>query len=82
MVAFSNSERAANGTLRPLNSTDGSRHTCNSAYGRLEAEFKNSLLDENGWIRQAELYLQEVNQHLQKSTLRIVREPKGGQQHF
>jgi hypothetical protein len=75
VVSFSTSERAANGTLRPLN-IDGSRHSCNSKYGRLENEFRNSLIDENGWVQQAELYIREINQHLQKSTIKLVLEPK------
>lgn len=74
VIAFS-TERAANKTLRPLN-LDGSRHSCNSLFGRAEAEFKNSLLDEDGWVRQAQLYVQEVNPHLCKSTIKLVLEPK------
>lgn len=81
VIAFSTSERAFNGTLRPLN-IDGTRHTCNSDYGRLEAEFKNKILDDNGWIEQSEHYLQEVNRHLKDCTLKLVREPKHGQQHL
>lgn len=75
VIAFSIAERAANKTLRPLN-LDGSRHSCNSFFGRSEAEFKKSIIDEDGWVRQAQLYVQEVNQHLCKSTTKLVLEPK------
>lgn len=75
IITFSESERAANNTLRPLN-LDGSRHTCNSAFGRMQAESRKSSIDEQAWVQQAELYLKEINRHLDKFVLRLVREPK------
>ena len=77
VIAFSTSERAANNTLRPLN-LDGTRHTCNSTFGRSEAEFRKSVIDEEGWVEQAELYIREVNKHLHKSTIKLLKEPKTG----
>lgn len=79
-VAYSSSERAVIGSLCPLNAEDRSRRTCNSRVGRLEAEFSKSLRIDDSWIDQVPLYLNEVNGHLKDHTLRIVREPKNGQQ--
>ena len=69
IIACSESERAANNTLRRSILT-GPRHKCNSHLGRSEEQFRKSIIDEEGWVTQAELYIREINQRIRKSTIK------------
>ena len=72
LIGFHPNAKAANGSLRPLELT-GDRHECgNSIYARQERDAK----DDEAWCQQAIQYIIEVNKHLGKSTLRLVREEK------